>query len=51
MINLSKNDLIILRSAISYKIDNDIELSPLDVEGLKELSSLLYFFILQSNSN
>ena len=44
---LTNNDFTILRSCISYKIDNDIDLKPLDVDGLKELSSLLYFFQLE----
>ena len=44
---IQNNDLRILRSCISYKIDNDTDLEPLDIDGLKELSSLLYFFQLE----
>lgn len=41
MDQLTTNDLIILKSAIDYRIENDYELSPLCIEGLKFLKNKL----------
>jgi len=41
MEKLTENDLIILKSAIDYRIRNDEELSRLCVQGLKDLKNKL----------
>ena len=46
--NLQKNDIKKIKKCISFAIQNDTNLNTTDIDDLKEISSLLYFYQLEN---
>ena len=46
--NLQKNDIKKIKRCISFAIENDANLNTTDIDDLKEISSLLYFYQLEN---
>ena len=46
--NLQKNDIKKIKRCISFAIENDANLNSTDIDELKEISSLLYFYQLEN---
>ena len=49
--NLQNKDIKKIKNCINFAIQNDANLAATDIDDLKEITSLLYFFQLENQKN